>query len=90
MIGSTTFCFILYSTGLTRRVGRITNNLVSLFTILPKYHEFMDIFSKTKAETLASHHLYDLQIKLENKKKPLIKTIYSLSTVEQEVFKKFI
>jgi len=30
-----------------------------------KYHEFADIFSKTKAEVLTSHYPYDLKINLE-------------------------
>jgi len=90
MIGSTNFYLVLYFTDLARRAVKITNNSVSLSIILPKYHEFMDIFSKTKAETKVSHYLYNLQIKLENGEKPPIKTIYSLSTVEQEVLKKFI
>jgi len=30
-----------------------------------KYHEFADVFSKTKAETLSPHHPYDLKINLE-------------------------
>ena len=30
-----------------------------------KYHKFSDIFSKTKAEVLALHYSYNLQINLE-------------------------
>jgi len=36
-----------------------------LFNISPKYHEFFDIFSKTKAEVFISHYLYNLQINLK-------------------------
>ena len=36
-----------------------------LFNISPKYYEFFDIFSKTKAEVLISHYLYNLQINLK-------------------------
>ena len=50
----------------------------------------MDVFSKAKVEILVFHHSYNLQIKLENGEKPLIRTIYSLSTVEQEMLKEFI
>ena len=57
---------IFYPTDLTRKATRITNEPVNLSTVLTKYHEFADILSKTKAETLVPHHLYNLQIKLEN------------------------
>jgi len=30
-----------------------------------KYHEFANVFSKTKAETLSPHYSYDLKINLE-------------------------
>ena len=90
MSGSTTFYLALYSTNLIRRVVRIINDLVDLSTISTEYYKFVDIFNKVKVETLALYHLYDLQIKLEDEKKPFIRTIYSLSTTEQEVFKKLI
>ena len=90
MIGSITFCLALYSTNLIKRAVRITNNSVDLSAVLPKYYKFTNIFSKAKAEILAFYCLYDLQIKLENKEKLLIGTIYSLSIAEQKVFKKFI
>ena len=57
---------IFYSTDLTRKATRITNKPVNLYAVLTKYHEFGDILSKTKAETLVPHHLYNLQIKLED------------------------
>ena len=84
MIGLTTFCFTLHSTNLTGRTVRITRNSVNLSAVPPKYHKFSDIFSKAKAEILALYCLYNLQIKLENRKKLPIRTIYLLSTVEQE------
>jgi len=82
MIGSTTFCFTLCSTNLTRRAVRITSNSVDLSAVPLNYHKFADIFSKAKAKTLALCYLYNLQIKLENRKKLLIRTIYLLSTAE--------
>ena len=66
MTGSTTFCLTLCSTDLAEKVARITSDSVNLSTILLKYHEFTNIFSKNKVETLAPYYLYDLQIKLEN------------------------
>jgi len=66
------------------------NDLVNLSTVPIKYHKFADIFGKARAETLALHHLYNLQIKLEDEEKPSIRTIYLLSTTEQEALKKII
>jgi len=85
MSGSTTFYLALYSTNLIRRAARIMNDLVNLSAISTKYHKFVDIFSKVKVETLALHHLYDLQIKLEDEKNYLLK----LSTHSQLLNKKF-
>jgi len=61
-----------------------------LSNISSEYHEFTDIFSKTKAEVLASHHSYDLKINLEEGAQPLVGPIYSLLASEQEVLKEFI
>jgi len=55
-----------------------------------KYHKFVNIFSKTKAEVLAPHYSYDLQINLKQGVQPLVGLIYSLSASKQEAFKEFI
>jgi len=49
-----------------------------------------NVFSKSKAETLAPHHPYDLRIDLEKDSHPPVGTIYSLSKFEQEALKEFI
>ena len=61
-----------------------------LSNVSSEYHEFTNVFSKTKAEVLASHHLYDLKINLEKDAQPLVGPIYSLLASEQEVLKEFI
>ena len=61
-----------------------------LSNVSSKYYEFTNIFSKTKAEVLASYHPYNFQINLEKGVQPLVGPIYSLSTFEQEALKKFI
>jgi len=61
-----------------------------LSNVPSEYHEFADIFSKTKAETLPPHHSYDLKINLEEGAQPLVVPIYSLSASEQEALKEFI
>jgi len=61
-----------------------------LSNIPSKYHKFPDIFNKTKAETLTSHHSHDLKINLEEGAQPLVGPIYFLSAFEQEALKEFI
>ena len=61
-----------------------------LSNVPSKYHEFADVFSKTKAETLPPHYPYDLKINLEEGAQPPVGPIYSLSASEQEALKEFI
>jgi len=63
---------------------------IDLSSVLEEYHEYADIFSKSKAETLAPHYSYNLQIDLEKDSHPPVRTIYSLFKFKQEVLKKFI
>ena len=63
---------------------------IDLSSIPKEYHEYTDVFSKSKAETLAPHHPYDLQINLEEDSHPPVGTIYSLSKFEQKTLKEFI
>jgi len=63
---------------------------IDLSTIPEEYHEYADVFSKSKAETLAPHCPYDLRIDLEKDSQPPVGTIYSLSQFEQETLKQFI
>jgi len=61
-----------------------------LSNVLSEYHEFADVFSKTKAETLPPHCSYNLKINLEEGAQPLVGSIYSLLASEQEALKEFI
>ncbi|KAJ8454533.1 hypothetical protein ONZ45_g19267 [Pleurotus djamor] len=54
------------------------------------YHEFADVFSKGRAETLADHRSYDLKIDLEEGAKPPVGGIIPLSQAEQLTVKQFI
>jgi len=63
---------------------------IDLSSIPEEYHKYIDIFSKSKAETLAPHHPYDLWINLEKDSYPPVGTIYSLFKFEQKVLKEFI
>jgi len=61
-----------------------------LSNVSSKYHEFADIFSKTKAETLPPYHSYNLKINLEEGAQLPVGPIYSLSASEQEALKESI
>jgi len=61
-----------------------------LSNVPSEYHNFANVFSKTKAETLPPHCSYDLKINLEEGAQSLVGPIYSLSASEQEALKEFI
>jgi len=62
----------------------------NLSNVPSEYHEFANVFSKTKAEILPPHHPYDLKINLKEGTQLLVGPIYSLSVSEQESLKEFI
>ena len=43
---------------------------VNLDGVPEEYHDFVDVFSKTKARVLADHHPYDLKITLKEGASP--------------------
>ena len=58
---------------------------------VPKqYHDFADVFSKSKAGVLAEHRPYDLKITLEDGASPPLGPIYLLSQEELLALRKFI
>ena len=58
---------------------------------IPKeYHNFADVFSKGKADTLPPHCPYDLKIDLEDGAIPPIILMYSLSQSEMGALREFI
>ena len=61
-----------------------------LSRVPPDYHDFADVFSKSKADTLALHREHDLKIDLEEGASPPIGTTYSLSPSELESLRTFL
>jgi len=55
---------------------------IDLSHILEDYHEFSDVFSQEKANTLPPHRPYNLKIDLEDGAEPLLGRMYSLSQSE--------
>jgi hypothetical protein len=67
-----------------------SDNPIDLSKVPEDYHEFADVFSKSRTDTLAPHRPYDLQINLEDGAQPLVGTIYSLLQVKLESLQTFI
>jgi len=86
--GSKTFSLQFRST--IQAKSTTISEKVDLSAISEEYHEYADVFSKSKAETLTPHRPYDLRIDLEKDSHPSVGTIYSLSKFEQEALKEFI
>jgi len=63
---------------------------INLSSVVEEYHEYANVFSKSKVETLTPRHPYDLWIDLEKDSHPPVGTIYSLSKFKQEALKEFI
>ena len=62
----------------------------TLAGIPPEYHEFSDVFSGEKADTLPPHRPYNLKITLEEGAKPSYGPIYSLSPTKLTTLHEFI
>jgi len=63
---------------------------VNMSTVPEDYHDFADVFSKSKASKLADHRPYDLKITLDEGTSPPYGLIYSLSQEELAALCKFI
>src|SRR5467141_1215477 len=55
-----------------------------------EYHNYLDVFSKSKADQLPEHRPYDHSIVLEDGETPPMGPIYSLSEVELTTLREFI
>ena len=63
---------------------------VDLSRIPEEYHDFGDVFSKSKASHLPPHRPHDLKIELEEGAEPPIGRMYSLSEVELQALRQFL
>ena len=65
-------------------------SLIDLTSLPKEYHDFVDVFSKSKAGKLTEHQPYDLKITLDKGTVPPFSPIYSLSQEELAALHKFI
>ena len=89
LLGSHNFELYLHSSDIQANSAKLAET-PDLSNVPSEYHEFADVFSKTKAEVLPPHRSYDLKINLEEGAQPPVGPIYSLSALEQEALKEFI
>jgi len=61
-----------------------------LTNIPEEYHEFANVFSQEKVETLPAHHPYNLKINLKEGAEPPPGHMYSLSPSELGAFQTFV
>ena len=89
LLGSHNFELCLCSLDIQANFAKLAET-PDLSNVPSEYHEFANVFSKTKAEVLSPHRPYDLKINLEEGAQPPVGPIYSLSASEQEALKEFI
>ena len=68
----------------------VSNEAPDLSNVPEEYHEFADVFSKVKADTLAPHCPYDLKINLHEGASLPINPMYSLSQSKLTTLQEFI
>ena len=92
--GSTCFQLDTTTSELTGKATLLTPSSKLLDKVkanVPKdYHDYVDVFNKACADTLALHRPYDLKINLEEGTSPPIGPIYSLSASELTALREFI
>src|SRR5882724_749745 len=85
-------CFQLWISHpeVTSQTTTTMEKMVDMNNIPEEYHNFADVFSKSKAGKLAEHRPYDLKINLDEGTAPPFGPIYSLSQEELAALRKFI
>src|SRR6201996_6108097 len=84
------FCLSISDPAFTGKSASISTADPDLSHIPEEYHDYADVFSKGKADTLAPHRPYDLKIDLEDGASPPIGPMYSLSQSEVGSLREFI
>ena len=89
--GSQSFRIHLSDPSLSAKSASLSAEVPDLSNIPEEYHDYADVFSKAKADTLAPHRPYDLNINLEEgTSPPPITAMYSLSQSELQTLREFV
>ena len=85
-------CFQIHlsDSTISGKSASVSEEIPDLVHIPEDYHDFADVFSKAKADTLAPHRPYDLKINIEEGATPPIGPMYSLSQSEMVTLPEFI
>ena len=88
--GAQSFRIHISDPSVSGKSAAVSDETPDLADIPEEYHDFADVFSKKKADTLAPHRPYDLKIDLEEGTSPPIGPMYSLSQSELGSLREFI
>ena len=66
------------------------NDPSDLTKLPPEYHEFVDVFSESKARSLPPHRSFNHKIKLEEGKTPPFGPVYSLLEAEHKALEEYV
>ena len=88
--GSVSFQLSLSDPSLRGRSASTAPAEPDMSSVPEEYHEYTDIFSKERADTLPKHRPYNLKINLKDGAEPPLGWMYSLSQTEVQALHKFL
>ena len=88
--GAQSFRIHLSDMSVSGKSASVSDEAPDLSHIPKEYHDYANVFSKSKADMLAPHHPYDLQINLEEGASPPVGAVYSLSQSKLSALRRFL
>ena len=88
--GTQCFQLNLATANVSARSAKVFPDPVDLQDVPKEYHDFADVFSKAKADTLPPHRPYDLKINLEEGATPPQPPLYLLSSSKLSTLREFV
>jgi hypothetical protein len=88
--GAQSFRIHLSDPAVSGKSASVSDEAPDISHVPKEYHDFADVFSKSKADTLAPHRPYDLKINLEEGTAPPVGAVYQLSQSELVILREFI
>ncbi len=84
--------FVVFMKDLNIQLKKQNNNKIidSKSMISSKYHDFLNVFFKKKANILSSHRKHDHKIEIETKKSHEYASLYNMSKYELLLIKKYL
>ena len=88
--GAQSFRIQLSEQTVSGKSASVPDSAPDLSYVPEEYHDFADVFSTSKADSLAPHRPYDIKINLEEGTAPPVGAVYSLSQSEVQTLREFI